>query len=204
MMPANAKQRIKWTAKMQEDVLECKRRALHEFNQTCQNGKRRGYVKRMLELWIEKGYGHLGLTGQNLCDRASYLEKKLNCTTSEIGNLATDAQVSRENGMGSEDNEVENAASQPNRAPNLHSTTLNSQVLPMGLYVCADNNSSVFELCGKKPGCLPDYEAVSSPSSFVWGKSTAGKIITIDSSTIEEAYNEISQWPKKCFSCPIW
>jgi len=27
MMPANAKQRIKWTAKMQEDVLEYKRRA---------------------------------------------------------------------------------------------------------------------------------------------------------------------------------
>ena len=83
MMPANAKQRIKWTGKMQEDVLECKRRALHESNQSCQNGKRRGYVKRMQELWIEKGYGHLGLTGQNLCDRASYLEKKLNCTTSE-------------------------------------------------------------------------------------------------------------------------
>ena len=50
MIPANAKQGIKWTAKMQEDVLECKRRALHEFNQSCQNGKRRGYVKRILDI----------------------------------------------------------------------------------------------------------------------------------------------------------
>ena len=86
--------------------------------------------------------------------------------------------------MESENNEVGNAAGQPNRAPNLHSTTLNSQVLPMGPYVCADNNSFVFELCDEKPGCLPDYEAVIYPSSFVWDKSTAGKTITIDSSTI--------------------
>ena len=79
--------------------------------------------------------------------------------------------------MESEDNEVGNAASQPNRAPNLHSTTLNSQVLPMGPYVCADNNSSVFELCDEKPGCLPDYEAVSYPSSFFGASPSLEKLL---------------------------
>ena len=72
---------------------------------------------------------------------------------------------------------MENAASQPSRAPYLHSTTLKSQVLPMGPYVCADNNSSVFELCDKKPGCLPDCEAVSSPSSFVWASPPLEKLL---------------------------
>lgn len=31
----------------------------------------------------------------------------------------------------------------------------------MGLYVCVDNNSFVFELCDEKFGCLLDYEVVS-------------------------------------------
>ena len=70
------------------------------------------------------------------------------------------------------------------------------------MFACADNNSSVFESCDEWPGCLLDYEAVSSPSSFVLDKSTAGKTITIDSSTIEEAYNEISERRKNAFLVP--
>lgn len=61
----------------------------------------------------------------------------------------------------------------------------------MGLYVCVDNNSFVFELCDEKFGCLLDYEVVSYFFFFVWGKFIVGKIIIIDLLIIEEVYNEI-------------
>ena len=64
---------------MNSDVLECKRQA-QELASSDQppcypNGRKRGYIELMRELWDEKGYGHLGLKGQNLRDQASRLEK---------------------------------------------------------------------------------------------------------------------------------
>ena len=39
------------------------------------NGRQKGYIEIMKELWDEKGYKHLGFKGQNLRDQASRLEK---------------------------------------------------------------------------------------------------------------------------------
>ena len=39
------------------------------------NGKKKGYMKIMLNLWEEFGYGHFGLTAKNLVDRISQEEK---------------------------------------------------------------------------------------------------------------------------------
>ena len=39
------------------------------------NGRKKGYIEVMKQLWEEKGYGHLALKGQNLRDQASRLEK---------------------------------------------------------------------------------------------------------------------------------
>ena len=64
---------------MNKDVLKCKRRALEilssENESHSQNGRKKGYVKPMTELWIGMGDGHLGLTGQILRDQAARLEK---------------------------------------------------------------------------------------------------------------------------------
>ena len=64
---------------MNTDVLECKRKAQElvtsgnaPFNR---NGRRKGYIEVMKELWEEKGYGNLGLKSPNLRDQASRLEK---------------------------------------------------------------------------------------------------------------------------------
>lgn len=64
---------------MNKDVLDCKRKAqglvtsgTAPFNR---NGRRKGYIEVMKELWEEKRCGNLGLKSQNLRDQASRLEK---------------------------------------------------------------------------------------------------------------------------------
>ena len=39
------------------------------------NGRNKGYIEVLTQLWEEKGYGHLALKGQNLRDKVSTLEK---------------------------------------------------------------------------------------------------------------------------------
>ena len=53
-------------------------------------------------------------------------------------------------------------------------------------------------------GCLPNYEAINAPSTFVWGQHADGRTITVSLSTIDNAYNEISKCRKKYFSCLVW
>ncbi|PFX13067.1 hypothetical protein AWC38_SpisGene22884 [Stylophora pistillata] len=73
------KRKVKWTNQMNNDVLECKRRAQElvasDSVPTNRNGRKKGYIEVMKQLWEEKGYGHLALQGQNLRDQASRLEK---------------------------------------------------------------------------------------------------------------------------------
>ena len=64
---------------MNNDVLECKRRVQELVASNSaplnRNGRKKGYIEVMKQLWEEKGYGHLALKGQNLRDQASRLEK---------------------------------------------------------------------------------------------------------------------------------
>ena len=64
---------------MNVDVLECKGKAIEitssENPPLGVNGKKKGYIEVLEELWNGKGYGHLNLKSQNLRDQASRLEK---------------------------------------------------------------------------------------------------------------------------------
>ena len=64
---------------MNVDVLECKRKAIEITSSDNPplgvNGKKKGYIEVLEELWNSKGYGHLNLKSQNLRDQASRLEK---------------------------------------------------------------------------------------------------------------------------------
>ena len=42
------------------------------------NGRKKGYIRIMSELWDAKGYRDLGLSSQNLRDQAARLENNLN------------------------------------------------------------------------------------------------------------------------------
>ena len=52
------------------------------------------------------------------------------------------------------------------------------------------------------PGCLPNYEAINAPFTFVWGQHGDRRTITVTLSTIDNAYNEISKWWKNTFLVP--
>ena len=43
-------------------------------------------------------------------------------------------------------------------------------------------------------GCLPNYEAINAPSTFVWGQRGDGRTIKVSLSTIDNVHNEISKW----------
>ena len=51
-------------------------------------------------------------------------------------------------------------------------------------------------------GYLPDVSAVDMPSIVSWGRRVDGTIITLNSSTIIKAYDEITQWRKNTFLVP--
>ena len=75
------RRRLKWTNDMNSKLLECKRKA-QELAASSDpprnlNGRKKGYMTIMKELWDESGYVELELTSQNLRDQASYLGKTL-------------------------------------------------------------------------------------------------------------------------------
>ena len=78
----------KWTDRMNADVLACKIEAIAltklESPPLDQNGKKKGYIKLMEELWNAKGYGGLGFSPQNLRDQAARLEKQQRITNDNV------------------------------------------------------------------------------------------------------------------------
>ena len=72
-----SRKRKKWTEQMNSDVLECKRKAMEMItsqNLPCnENGRKKGYIEVMKDLWNERGYAHLEFKSQNLPDQASRL-----------------------------------------------------------------------------------------------------------------------------------
>ena len=74
------KPKPKWTEQMNADLLSCKREAvaitLLEQPPPDGNGREKGCIRIMSELWDAKGFGDLGLSSQHLRDQAARLEKK--------------------------------------------------------------------------------------------------------------------------------
>ena len=65
---------------MNDDLLSCKCQAVAMANSEQppleKNGRKKGYIKIMREIWDAKGYGELGYTNQNLRDQAARIEEK--------------------------------------------------------------------------------------------------------------------------------
>ena len=73
--------RLKWSSDMISDLLECKKRAQElassEEPARNTNGRKKGYMKILKELWDDLGYARLNLTCQNLRDQAARMEKTM-------------------------------------------------------------------------------------------------------------------------------
>ncbi|XP_020912133.1 uncharacterized protein LOC110249894 [Exaiptasia diaphana] len=108
-----------WTEDMNRAVLECKRKAQESLLKDCptkQNGRKKGYIQIMKELWDDMGYGYLGFTGQNLRDQASRLEK--------IQDSIFSTQNREENINQLEINDGEYATTHPRPALSLHNNSI--------------------------------------------------------------------------------
>ena len=82
--------RIRWSEQMNSDLLECKRQALllakSENPPVKDNGRRKGYMVVIKELWDQMGHEDMEFTKQNLRHQAARLEKSLGSVTSTITN----------------------------------------------------------------------------------------------------------------------
>ena len=80
---------MKGTEQTNEEILECKTRAVELTSSqnppSNRNGRRKGYIEVMKELWDEKGYAHLELKSQNLRHQDTRLEKLQGCVMDDYG-----------------------------------------------------------------------------------------------------------------------
>ena len=82
--------RLKWTDAMNRDLIKCKYKAkeMTESNNPPlkADGKQKGYMQVMKELWDEMGYAGLNISKQNLRNQAAYVEKSLGDVSEVIRN----------------------------------------------------------------------------------------------------------------------
>ena len=202
---------------MNTDVLECKRKAQElvtsgnaPFNR---NGRRKGYIEEMKELWEEKGYGNLGLKSQNLRDQASRLEKNQGALmwTSATGQTIIDKSVldSTHSASNIDDNIISSEKAEFSQGQdNGGKPSQNANQLMLDLHMSSIqtpgecDHSTLENALNDAPDCLPNCEAINAPSTFVWGQHGDGRTITVTLSTIDNAYNEISKRRKNTFLVP--
>ena len=216
---------------MNGDVLECKRKAQELITSDRApvngNGRKKGYIEVMKDLWDAKGYGHLGLKPQNLRDQASTLEKiqEGSVDISLSNSRATSGfdepmygsgtqSASNINRLDSADLfglDVQTAGSYESRYANsqgtarsdLHKTSASVSTTEIPgdaeLLEQAEQNDQNNECM---PGCLPEHNVVDKPSMITWGIRSDGSLIVIPTSIITDAYNEIVTWRKNVFLVP--
>ena len=214
---------MKWTEQMNNDILECKRKAKEltsSQNPPCNcNGRRKGYIEVMKELWDEKGYAHLELKSQNLRNQASRLEKLHGCVINDCGDdaralnadgddqtalfAAADFDYSQESFKDEDQNTKENANFSHS---DLHITATQS---PADVWPVAERtmqsrteNSLQDHYDTEVPGLLPSHEITSKPSCVHCGRRSDGVEIMLSTSSIDTAYNEITTWRKNTFLVP--
>ena len=80
-LTARRTRRLKWSSDMISDLLECKKRAQElassEEPARNTNGRKKGYMNILKELWDDLGYAGLNLTCQNLRDQAARVEETM-------------------------------------------------------------------------------------------------------------------------------
>lgn len=186
---------------MNKDLVDCKRKArelVSSDNPPCnENGKRRGYIEIMKELWDGlRLYGHLQLKSQNLQDQA-WRPEKVNNSGGDVSTAGMnygvdirDVTIHGNQNMRFQVEENENAYFS-GRVSDLHITGTEQIAVVREKSTC---NS--LEVCNDAPGRLPEYMPIDMPPIVSWGMNNAAHDITVSVSVINDAYNEIISWRK--------
>ena len=176
---------------MNSDVLECKRKAkemITSQNLPCnENGRKKGYIEVMKDLWNKRGYGHLEFKSQNLRDKALRLEKiqerAVDSNTADI--RATDIDE-RDPGrhhvavkiISNEENNDENQNNNDQQSQNANSASSCSDLhttaigFPEELRAADCNHATTEGSCEGHtdvPGNLPQFGVTNTPSTLNLG-----------------------------------
>ena len=174
-MSKRTTKKLKWTHQMNKDVLDCKRKALEMVESDNpprkDDGRKKGYIELMKQLWDESGYLYLGIKAQNLRDQAARLEKcqespdntTLEESLLEKSSRNTQTLTGFENyNIGTNQNN-DNNGSQVS-TPDLHTPTA-VQVPEEQPVEERDEINKI--LSTEMPGSLPEFTPVQTPHSIV-------------------------------------
>lgn len=189
--------RLRWSEEMNNDLLECKRKAKQlnasENPPRNANGRKKGYMKIMKELWDELGYADMFLSSQNLRDQAARLEK----TTGNVRETIVESVGYRETESVEENTEFEeriNSEIQSTSAPsteNLDLHNLPSMEAPVGPNTLTGNTETESILKTAYPIFTSE---VQSPGDFTKRSTdtrTKRKPSDVDIANINKAISEL-------------
>lgn len=165
-----AGKRVIWTDQMISDLISCRERALEERNS--QDKRRQGYMEIMRLMWEEKGYASLGLTAQNLRDKAAQVIK------AREDNQQYDEETS---GSNNNSDELVNENRQQDQYENINTrenVCINEEVIN------ANQETSA--------------EYINMHSQFKWG-DLSGELFVY---RVNVAYEEIVKWRRNIFLLP--
>ena len=151
------------------------------------------------------GYAQLGHKSQDLRDQAARLEKMNNNETAgAVERYATvDAVLSTTTSdcttQDFAENESQNNQDFEGGYGNSTVTDLDLNMIgnEQGVEERMDTIDNSSQVLNDVPGCLPEW-----PHTVTWDRNSDGEIITISSSLIDGAYNEMTTWRKSTFLVP--
>ena len=201
--------RLKWTDKMNQDLLKCKEKALSlksSSNPPCyQNGRKKGYMHILKDLWEDVGYVNLGLSAQNLCDHAAAITDE-NPQISARGDSSTVLDETEEVGasMFLQTESFEPAKCEGENLLNrnvvegsnkhIFSDIADQRVSQGQTVTCTDQNTKN----QIKPN-LPDYDVLPSEiKNKAWGSISYACFCN----TVNDVYDEIVHYRRNIFNVP--
>ena len=182
----------------------------------------------MKELWDDLGYEGLGLSAQNLRDHVAKADRNQESTSSDGVFASIEAPMHPEPKNGLENllnrnankrseldlhisldqagvlhmKDQEQVVQRPQRQAPFHwentgglITVKTSEQLNQPAISGNDNEAAI-------TGEVPEYKHLLFPSSVFWGQDPEGRPITVNVSTIDDAYDEIVKWRKNTFLVP--
>ena len=206
---------------MNNDVLECKRQAKELISSQNpprnENGKKKGYIEVMKQLWDDKGYGQLELKSYNLRNQAAKLEKMPDYAeesniidtsgndTDEIDKESRQDTVNISNMEENYEGENQNMSEQPSQNANFMAPNSDLHTISMGENLTAKCNHATLEngqnetISPQIKPHLPDFDVLPPEvKNRMWGDISYANFFDL----VNGFYNEIVHFRGNIFNIP--
>ena len=184
-----SQKRTKWTDKMVADLVTCRALALAKHADTSNtvenvNGRRKGYMEVMKDLWEEKGYASYGFSAQNLRDKVAQVlkSKERRLPDTNCLNETNDISINY-----SENDVFDSAQSQNNQNKNNNIEAEPDNDTGVGIV------NEVNNINGRTVS-----EGIFASNNFQWGELNKEACVH----ALDDAYEEIVSWRRNIFILP--